>query len=226
MNVPDAVTSIVDRLALIPAEADAALVLRHAEREAIPEGTFGQAVPLTARGVTTAEQLGAKLSEHRARARVVASALPRCVETGEAVLRGGGWGGEVARDWRLGDPGPFVVEPEFAGGFFLENGIWAIVRRQLSGGPPLPGMRTTSDGVALLLALATGGLGRDGRLSVYVTHDAILAVLVAHLFPLSADEVIESHWPQYLDGLLLWRSDERLHRTWRGLEQAFHPIGG
>ena len=58
MNAPDAVTSIVDRLALVPAEADAALVLRHAEREAIPEGTFGEAVPLTARGVTTAEQLG------------------------------------------------------------------------------------------------------------------------------------------------------------------------
>ena len=216
----------MDRLVLVPAEADAALVLRHAEREDIPEGTFGEAVPLTTRGVTTAEQLGAKLSEHRARARVVASALPRCVETGEAVLRGGGWGGEVARDWRLGDPGPFVVEPEFAGGFFLENGIWAIVRRQLSSGPPLPGMRTTSDGVALLLAVTTGGLGRDGRLGVYVTHDAILAVLVAHLFRLSADEVIESHWPQFLDGLLLWRSDGRLHCTWRGLEQAFHPIGG
>ena len=58
MNAPDAVTSIVDRLALIPAEADASLILRHAEREAIPEGTFGEAVPLTARGVTTAEQLG------------------------------------------------------------------------------------------------------------------------------------------------------------------------
>ena len=156
MNAPDAASSIVDRLALVPAEADAALVLRHAEREDIPEGTFGEAVPLTTRGVTTAEQLGAKLPEHRARARVVASALPRCVETGEAVLRGGGWGGEVARDWRLGDPGPFVVEPEVAGGFFLENGIWAIVQRQLSSGPPLPGMRTTSDGVASLL-------GRDDR---------------------------------------------------------------
>ena len=226
MNAPDAVTSIVDRLALIPAEADASLILRHAEREAIPEGTFGEAVPLTARGVTTAEQLGAKLSEQWALARVVASPLPRCIETGEAVLRGGGWGGAVERDWRLGDPGPFVVEPEVAGEFFLENGIWAIVRRQLSGGPPVPGMRATSNGIALLLALATGGLGQDGRLGVYVTHDAILAVLVAHLFRLSTDDVIESHWPQYLDGLLLWPSDGRLHRTWRGLEQASHPIGG
>ncbi len=226
MKAPHAVTSIVDRLALVPVEADAALILRHAEREDIPEGTFGEAVPLTARGVTKAAQLGAKLSEQRAQVQVVASPLPRCLETGEAVLRGGRWGGVVERDWRLGDPGPFVVEPEVAGEFFLENGIRAIVRRQLSGGPPLPGMRTTSEGVALLLALATGGLGRDGRLGVYVTHDAILAVLVAHLFRLPADEVIESHWPQYLDGLLLWRSDGRLHRTWRGLEQASHPIGG
>ena len=44
------VPCIDKQLRALPAQADAALVLRHAERDAIPPGTFGQDVPLTARG--------------------------------------------------------------------------------------------------------------------------------------------------------------------------------
>lgn len=84
-------------------------------------------------------------------------------------------------------------------------------------------MRSTSEGVDLLLELATRDFGAGGRLNVYVTHDAILAVLVAYLFKLPIDNV---EWPGYLDGLLLWRWGDRLHFIWRGLEQGSHPLGG
>ncbi len=206
----------------MPADTDVALVLRHAEREEIPSGTFGVDVPLTAVGVESAERLGSALSEIRPPVGVTSSPVPRCVQTAAAILRGGGFEKEAAVDWRLGDPGPFVVDTETSGALFLETGILEITRRQLSDVEPPPGMRGTSEGVGLLLDLTAKELGNSGRLNVYVTHDAILAVLVAHLYRLSVDDI---GWPEYLDGLLLWRSTGRLNFAWRGLQQAPYPLG-
>lgn len=126
-------------------------------------------------------------------------------------------------DWRLGAPGPFIVDEEVSGALFLEIGILEIVRRQLSDVETPAGMRRTSEGIDLLLGLAANDLQSHGWLNVYVTHDAILAVLVAYLYQLSVDEI---SWPDYLDGLLLWRYAERLYFIWRGLEQRSYPFGG
>ena len=157
MTYPDGVCWITEQLDGVPAEADAALILRHAEREDIPPGTFGVDVPLTAYGVESAERLGAMLSGLRPQAGVTASAVPRCVSTGRAILRGGGWSEGVALDWRLGDPGPFVVDEEVSGARFLEIGILEIVRHQLTHVEPPAGMRETSEGVDLLLGLTANG---------------------------------------------------------------------
>ena len=163
--MPDMAASVLERLATIPEETGAALVMRHAEREEIPAGAFGIDAPLTAAGVTAAEKLGAALSAGR-RIVAVSSPAPRCVQTAEAMLRGGGLSTGVATDSRLGVPGPFVVEPEIAGPMFLELPIPEIARRQLQDADALPGMRPTAEGVEILLRLTTGGLGGKGRLDV------------------------------------------------------------
>ena len=62
-------------------------------------------------------------------------------------------------------------------------------------------MRKTSEGVALLLDAATSAMRAGAGLNLLVTHDAILVVLVAHLYGVQVDEII---WPDYLDGLVLW----------------------
>lgn len=222
MNDSCAVSWIAEQLGSIPTSADAALILRHGEREDIPSGTFGVDVPLTARGVASAEKLGEILSARRPHVRVTASPVPRCAETAKAILRGGSWPNNVALDRLLGDPGPFVVAAEASGALFLEIGILEIVGRQLSHAKPPEGMRRTSDGVDLLLGLTADGLRSHGRLNIYVTHDAILAILVAYMFRTSVDQI---GWPNYLEGLLMWRSSEELHLAWRGLEQASYPLG-
>ena len=214
---------IADQLSNLPDEADAALILRHGEREDIPPGTFGVDVPLTSCGVASAERLGTMLSGIRPLVCATASPVPRCVSTATAMLRGGGWSEEVTLDWRLGGPGPFVVDEEVSGALFLEIGILEIVRRQLTLAEPPVGMRPTSEGINLLLGLTTNDLHSRGRLDLYVTHDSILAVMIASLYRLPVDEI---GWPNYLDGLLLWRSGERLNFIWRGLEQGFHPLSG
>ena len=207
---------IIRQLGGIPAQADVALILRHAAREEIPAGSFGVDVPLTACGVASAERLGAMLPASRPHIRATSSPVPRCVSTAKAILRGRDRPEEVALDRRLGEPGPFVVDEEISGALFVRIGILEIVRHQLTHTTPPAGMRATSEGVDLLLGLAADGLGSGGRLDIYVTHDAILAVLVAHLYRLPVDDI---SWPGYLDGLLLWRHRDRLNFTWRGLEQ-------
>lgn len=223
MNAPGPAASVLERLSAIPANADAALVIRHAEREPIPAGTFGFDVALTADGVAAAERLGAALSALR-RVAVISSPVPRCVQSGEAMLRGAGSpAATVATDRRLGDPGAFIADPETSGPLFLKLPIPEIARRQLEDAAPPPGMRPTSEGVDILLDMATGNLGESGRLNVYVTHDVILAVLAASLLHQPPEA---TGWPGYLEGLLLWRSQGRLHFCWRELlRDCYHPPG-
>ena len=212
MTAPGAVASILERVCAIPKDADVSLVVRHAEREDIPAGTFGHDVNLTAEGDRAAEQLGTALSEARALT-VLSSPVPRCVQTALAMLRGAGSLAKVVTDQRLGGPGAFVADAEVAGPLFLELPIPKIARRQLQDASPLPGMRPTSEGVKILLELVTSPLGKNGRLHVFVTHDIILSVLVASIFHSSLEE---TDWPGYLEGLLLWRSSGRLHFCWKG----------
>ena len=219
----DPAVSIVEQLALVPEELDASLVIRHAEREEIPAGSFGHDVSLTAEGTRTAEGLGAALSEKRALT-VMSSPVPRCVQTAQAMLRGAGSASEFTTDQRLGGHGVFVVDAEIAGPLFLELPIPEIARRQLQDETPLPGMRPTSEGVEILLELATSPLGNSGQLHVFVTHDIILSVLVASIFHSSLEE---TGWPEYLDGLLIWRSSDGVQASWRGFHQSIcHPPGG
>ena len=56
-----ALSWIAEQLSSLPVQADAALILRHAERGDIPQGTFGMDVELTDSGVASAEGLGSML---------------------------------------------------------------------------------------------------------------------------------------------------------------------
>ena len=221
MTLPETIKSIGERLKSVPADADVSLIVRHAEREAIPEGEFGQDVPLKPEGIESAELLGASLARWQD-ATIRCSPLLRCVQTAEAIARGAGWNVRVVGNSLLGEPGPFVTGHE-AGQYFLKQGILEIVRQQLHEDSPPPGMRPTEEGINLLLRLTSSELGHGGRMSVFVTHDAILAVFVARLFGLRHDEI---PWPQYLDGLILWPSDGGLKCSWRGLQEATYPFGG
>ena len=222
MTLPQPAASILERLTAVPEDADVALMIRHAEREAIPSGAFGRDVGLTEQGIRSSERLGAALSKVRA-VSAVSSPVYRCVQTVEALLRGSGSCAGVATDRRLGGPGPFVVVPEVAGALFLEVPVQEIARRQLEEPAPPPGMRRTEEGVAILLDLLTANLGRNGRLFVYVTHDIILTPFIGTLYGKSANE---TGWPHFLDGLLLWQWGKRFHFNWMGLQQASNPVRG
>ena len=119
-------------LDMVPKGAAVAMVIRHAEREDIAPGTFGHDVPLTQRGRHAAHRLGTGLS-CRTVGIMNTSPLPRCIQTAQAVIAGAGWATEALPDPLLGDPGPFVVDPDAAGKLFLDVGIEAVVSQQAGG---------------------------------------------------------------------------------------------
>jgi len=210
--------ALLDRL---PEGLAAALVVRHAEREEIPPGTFGNDVPLTDRGRHAAYRLGEGLS-HRPAGIVKTSPLPRCVQTAESIVAGSGWTADVIPDMLLGDPGPFVVDSELAGSLILDIGIAGVVTQQLSATEPPDGMRSTSEGVQLVLDSVAEALCARCGTSVFVTHDAVLAVLVGTLYGRSVDKF---RWPDYLDALVLWADSDRIQFLWHGLDEGSYPIG-
>ena len=211
MTSPHPVASILERLATVPEDVDVSLVIRHAEREEIPAGTYGYDVILTDHGRRTAKQLGTTMSEKRMMT-VISSPVPRCVHTAQQILHGAGSSSGVVTDRRLGDSGAFMIDPEIAGPLFLEVSIPEIARRQLQDDAPPPGMRPTNEGVSILLDLVASYLNSNGQLNVFVAHDVILGVLVGSIFRLSVEQV---GWPAFLEGLLLWRRGGRLHCSWR-----------
>ena len=222
MSGPDGVSRTLALLTQAPDGAAVALALRHAEREAIPPGGYGNDVPLTRHGITSSRRLGEALSS-RPVAVVRTSPLPRCVQTAENIIADAGWDAVTVPDQRLGAPGPFVVESELAGPLFLTISPEGVVERQLADDKPLDGMRPAAEGVRLLLDLLTPHPETQGRLALFVTHDAVLAVLVGSLYGLNVGEFA---WPDYLDALVLWRDSDRLRFRWRGLGEGSYPIGG
>ena len=220
MTLPETVASALERLRPAPPNADVSIVLRHAERHALPPGGFGSDVALTEYGVATAQQLGRMLGE-RNPGGVHSSPILRCMKTGQHIIEGAGWNVPVTPDPRLGWPGPFVVDEELSGPLFLKLGSREVVRQQLETDSPPDGMRPTDAGVRILLELAADPLRRNGRTFLHVTHDSVLAVIVGRLFNLGLEDF---RWPEYLDALLLWKEAGDLRISWRGLDQASYPF--
>jgi broad specificity phosphatase PhoE len=206
--------SLLRSLERVPADRSVSLLVRHAARGPIPDGSMGVEVDLTEEGVRSAEILGTVLM-HRQPGRLLASPAPRCINTGRAIARGAGWTAEVDTDARLGGLGCFFVDGPSAWASFAAHGVRGTVRRQLSEEAPLPGLHPTAAGVAAFMGVFTRPEGAQPTLDVLVTHDVIVAVLVGHFLKIPPDK---ANWPEFLEGLVIWPSAGGLMLVWRGEE--------
>lgn len=186
------------------------VLLRHAERPPIPPGEFGSDLPITDAGRRSALALGRRLGASLRR--LVTSPVRRCVETAEALRTGAGVAVEIKLDLRLGAPGVWIADATEAERWFLELGAAEVVRRQIAG-EALPGMRALDDGAARLIDLLFAPVGDDDGLALYVTHDAVMAPLMANLYGLPAlDDVM----PHFLEAAVFDLRPRDPTCTWRG----------
>jgi len=185
------------------------LLVRHAERPPIPNGSWGRELSITDAGREASIELGSRLGSIP---RIVSSPVPRCVQTAEALRQGAGGSASIEQDRLLGDPGVWVMQPELAGPQFQAGGARGVVARQLAGAV-VPGMRPLTDGASLLLDLLLRTAPPVGSVSVCVTHDAVMAPLIGHLF---GQERVGPIWPNFLEALRLQFEDDELVVQWRG----------
>jgi hypothetical protein len=52
-----------------------------------------------------------------------------------------------------------------------------------------------------------------GGVNIYITHDCNVAYLARCLL---GDLVTEANWPDFLEGLVVWREDDLVRIVWRG----------
>jgi len=189
----------------IPLDIHAGLILRHSARYPILSEEDVYSAGLTGEGIAQAELFGKALAESRQPGRLFASPVDRCLDTALAISRGARWDLPVTADYRLSHP-------------FIER-LWSgpQIRWQKD---PLP------EPVQSILELVLNCAGVGGALDIFSTHDTVVAVLAGYFAGVSFH--YPEYWPNFLEGVLVWRRANQVHLKWRDFETVLDswPVEG
>ncbi|MCY4046613.1 MAG: histidine phosphatase family protein [Candidatus Dadabacteria bacterium] len=193
---------------VIPPDALAAAVMRHAERGKIPEGEHGNDVLLTARGERDAVEAGKIM--RGGISRILHSPVPRCRQTADGLRRGGG-SGSVPEEW-LGlrcdiYVSNFEVAETTLSRLVSEKDFYDhFIKRMSECGDkiPYPGF---SPPFSATVELMKGIIGSRRRgLCVGITHDWLVNVAVSYATGRIVSRADDSY-ANYLDALFIWKAD-------------------
>lgn len=190
--------NVLEQLSTLPIkEQRIAVLIRHGERYAISEGSFGLDALLTPEGMSTAVKFGRAIARYPVM-RIYSSPIKRCVQTAECIMHGLQRNVGISSEDNLGNPGFHVSNALIAGVHFMRYGAIGVFEK-FAAGEVLPG-------VANLSCLQKGALHwLDERcygngLFVYVTHDS----LIAHFaYANNLRGYSRGLWVDYLDGIVV-----------------------
>ncbi len=189
-----------------------AMVLRHATRDNIPEGTWGMDIDLNEKGYQMSEKFG-KLLQETGDWNYFSSPVRRCVNTCISFSKGQNNGTtDIVLNKLLGEPGAFTDpdnkinwQPEDFGRIaekYIHDGIYE-------------GFRPLSVGCELIISLVENSINNLPVLMI--THDFFVAGLFKYL-GLHHPEL--NDWVQYLDGVVFFSDGEKITewRRFNGME--------
>ncbi|WP_417532173.1 histidine phosphatase family protein [Marinobacter lipolyticus] len=192
------------------------LIIRHAERPAIQDGTVGNELALTSNGVHETIRLAKSLP--RKILSIESSPILRCIQTAELIAEHHELPlTSIGRSNLLGDPGFIIEDAELAWTNWVEKGAEAVNEHLLSGTSVWPGFRDLGEAVLQMRRSIEEMLTEsDDGVHVWVTHDTIVATLASRLqkTPLELEE-----WPDFLGGLTI-----RLGKK-KALDISYSPSG-
>jgi hypothetical protein len=199
-------------LELLPANTGVVLLTRHSIREQADNAMPGFDIPLTPEGFALAEKWGAALNKpiHQ----VYSSHSPRCVHTGEAMLKGAGSHQLVEIHDKLCEPGCYVASMRVAGPTFVALGPVDFVSGTLR--DEVDGMFTMREGTGRFLTMLKATQPVGSEITICVTHDTILSTFVYDLQ--KRQQLDDDDWPWMLEGVFLWFDDGNVHWVWRGVQ--------
>ncbi|MEQ9507797.1 MAG: histidine phosphatase family protein [Alloalcanivorax xenomutans] len=214
---------LLHALNLLPSDRPVHLLTRHSVRELAKNGFADYRLPLTPEGIELARDWGGQLA--RPVSAFYSSPVGRCVDTAKAMAEGALRAGlidrpmDVLTDNTLVEPGCYVQDMNRVGPTFLKMGAMRFLNRHLQN--PFEGMLSPADGCAKLAGYLRDREPGRGELAVHVTHDTILAVLVAELE--GRRSINQDDWPWMMEGLWVWFQDGGMHWVWRG-ERGHRPL--
>ncbi|MBE0696347.1 MAG: hypothetical protein IH586_05440, partial [Anaerolineaceae bacterium] len=103
-----------------------------------------------------------------------------------------------------------VTAEEYLSHPFIEPAWDMFCRGEINGSLPAQ-VRATLD-------LLLGDAERPPALDVAVTHDTILGAVVGCLLKA---QVMGAYWPEFLEGVFIWRDAGRVNFLWRGEKLSF-----
>ena len=192
---------LLEALNLLPKDKPVHLLTRHSVRELAKNGFADYRLPLTPEGIEMAREWGTQLA--RPVEAFYSSPVGRCVNTAIAMAEGARKAGliadipEVTTDTTLVEPGCYVEDLNQVGPTFLKMGAFKFLNHHLQ--EPFEGMLSPAEGRSKLAAYLKAREPASGHLNVHVTHDTILAVLVAELH--GRRRISEEDWPWMMEGL-------------------------
>lgn len=189
---------LLDGLEEIKPNGSFTLFLRHADRDKIPEGQFGNEIELNELGKKRSEEFG-KLVQHLNVNRIFSSPLKRCIQTAEFIALGLNRGIVTETSTLLGDPGAFVHDGKMAGESFLQMGFNNCYENLLKH-ITVNGNYDISEGAKTLDDFFLRQSEIPG-VNIYISHDMIVALYAYERF--QKKYTLGKNWVKFLGGLII-----------------------
>ncbi len=185
-----------------------ALLIRHSEREHLPEKVHDITEPLNNSGEKKAMELGEMLHDYAKKIQIISSPVGRCIQTGKAILRGFGTIGDIIESSYLGEPGPFVLDRDK--GLFTFTQLYScfeVVELQCKNSY-LDGFRTQKDGTEYLISYVCSMLQETppDTLMIFISHDACLAPILGYY---TGEIFRKGYWLDFLDGSVIQQYNDK-----------------
>ena len=171
------------------------LLLRHADRDDIPQGSFGNEILLNEKGKQNAQRFGENLKEKKIN-RIFTSPIGRCVQTAEFLTKGYGRSIEIIETTALGAPGLHITDEKIAGEFYLQYGFDEMYQRFIKS-EEIPGM-TNIDELNYRITSFIKENSTENGTTIFITHDMLIAFF--H-FSINKKVYTKDNWINYMSGL-------------------------
>lgn len=193
----------------LPADKSAAILMRHAEREAFAKNDLGNNVNITSNGKKATENLAKQWNKKIEN--IYTSPVKRCIQTANIFLPYTSKAA-VVKSNLLGDPGIFINDCNQVNDYFMQYSPIEIAKQLISELPNPQGFcLSTNDTVYQLINFLLSKIQLN-QTTLFITHDIILAVVLGIIFP---EINIEELWPDYLEGLIIYKNNQHISFIYR-----------
>lgn len=187
---------IQDVLRYYSEDCKISLLVRHGDRDQIPQGSFGNEILLNEKGKHNSLKFGENISHLKVN-KILTSPVGRCVQTAEYIAKGYGSNIEIIKTTALGAPGLHICDEKVAGEFYLKYGFTEMYKRFLDEVeiPGIPSITKLNQSISNFLNEQTNQKG----VTIFVTHDMLIAF---YHYSINKTIYTKKNWINYLTGLL------------------------